>query len=303
MRKLIFGAALAGALLTAGPATSSQLVARNARDLHLAVNWRGEALLTYRQAGLLRHVLVWGAVNAIAPRPGARQAQFQIDWTGGSQRYHRAYWPGFTSNCGRYDGPALVDLVAACRAPDGSYWAVQSLRQPFSLDTGYTVSHWRGAIASIETGMAWAYSGRFQVLFGRVTYNGNPVYGFGTTQTGAPTDAFGRLVYVDTFNSANGPGWSRENSFVTHRPTGAFCYGFYPRSGGGPGAKYRVTVEGPGVTPLIGVTLRGSHAFAKSRDAAQQQRAAELLRSWGVPSTDRDCGPVLRMAAKLKGHH
>jgi hypothetical protein len=26
-----------------------------------------------------------------------------------------------------------------------------------------------------------------------------------------------------------------------------------------------------------------------------------LLRSWGVTSGDKDCGPVLRMAAKLKG--
>ena len=28
--------------------------------------------------------------------------------------------------CPTYDGPALADLVAACKAPDGSYWAVQS---------------------------------------------------------------------------------------------------------------------------------------------------------------------------------
>ncbi len=34
------------------------------------------------------------------------------------------YWKTFT--CPRYDGPRLVELEVACKAPDGSYWAVQS---------------------------------------------------------------------------------------------------------------------------------------------------------------------------------
>ena len=54
---------------------------------------------------------------------------------------------------------------------------------------------------------------------------------------GEPLDTFGRNLYVDTFDSAYGPGWKRENSFLTHRGTGVFCYGFYltaaARSGGG----------------------------------------------------------------------
>ena len=48
---------------------------------------------------------------------------------------------------------------------------------------------------------------------------------------GHPLDAFGRNIFVDTLDSAYGPGWKRENSFLTHKPTGAFCYGFYPRAG------------------------------------------------------------------------
>ena len=61
------------------------------------------------------------------------------------------------------------------------------------------------------------------------------MYGFGTTRFGAPTDGFGSLVYLDTYNSVYGQGWRRENSFVTHNPTGVFCYGFYsfdPTKGG-----------------------------------------------------------------------
>ncbi len=77
-------------------------------------------------------------------------------------------------------------------------------------------------------GQDWVYDGRFNELFGQLTYNGQPVHGFGTTQYGAPTDGFGRLIYLDTFDSVYGQGWRRENSFVPHKPTGAFCYGFFP---------------------------------------------------------------------------
>src|SRR2546430_4327389 len=52
-------------------------------------------------------------------------------------------------------------------------------------------------------------------------------YGFQSTETGQPPDTYGRNVYVDTFDSAYGTGWKRENSFLTHRPKGSFCYGVY----------------------------------------------------------------------------
>src|SRR5581483_4305722 len=52
----------------------------------------------------------------------------------------------------------------------------------------------------------------------RLTYDGPPVHGYGTTQRGAPTDGFGRLIYLDTYNSVYGEGWRRENSFVAHNP-------------------------------------------------------------------------------------
>ncbi len=77
-----------------------------------------------------------------------------------------------------------------------------------------------------------------------------------------PLDDFGRNMYLDTFDSAYGPGWKRENSFLTHVGTGAFCYGFYEHDpypgypGGrrpkGHGTKYRITAKGPGATPLVG---------------------------------------------------
>ena len=77
------------------------------------------------------------------------------------------------------------------------------------------------------------------------------MHGFRSTPGGQPLDTFGRNIYVDTFNSTYGPGWKRENSFLTHRASGVFCYGFYPhgRHPVGKGERYRATVIGPGVTP------------------------------------------------------
>jgi hypothetical protein len=58
---------------------------------------------------------------------------------------------------------------------------------------------------------------------------------------------------VDTYNSRYGRGWKRENGFLTHRGSGAFCYGFYPHGNRpvGKGEAYRASVIGPGVTPIM----------------------------------------------------
>jgi hypothetical protein len=104
-------------------------------------------------------------------------------------------------------------------------------------------------VPRLDIHFGWAYS-RFHQIYGRLTYRGLPVYGFRSTPGGVPLDDYGRNVYLDTLGSAYGTGWRRENSFLTHRPTGGFCYGFYPRSGReGRGKRYRATVIGPGVTP------------------------------------------------------
>src|SRR5205085_11397421 len=92
---------------------------------------------------------------------------------------------------------------------------------------------------------------------GRYTYLGQPVYGLASTPTGVPLDALGRNIYLDTLNSAYGTGWKRENSFLAHRPTGTFCYGFFPRPSyydasrrpAGDGLMFRATAIGPGVAP------------------------------------------------------
>jgi hypothetical protein len=308
-RTLVVAAATALAL--SGAANAAQLIDRDAHGLRLSTNTKSEALLTYAKGGKTKHVLVWGAINANPPQKGGYQAEFKVDYAGGWGKYHTTYWKTFKGTCGAYDGPALPNLVTACKAFDGSYWAVQQWAQPLP-NLGFTpwtptlraqwmeVSHWSGDIAQLEVHMGWVYSSNFQQLFGRYTYGGNPVYGFGTTNVGAPTDNFGRLIYLDTFGSTYGAGWKRENSFVPHNPTGAFCYGFYsfdPTKGGykhppgqtarrgpGIGSQYRLTASGPGVTPNISVTIPSLGAYDASK-AGERKAADDLLRSYG----DRSC--------------
>jgi hypothetical protein len=113
------------------------------------------------------------------------------------------------------------------------------------------------------------------------------VYGFGTTRLGVPTDPFGRLVYLDTLKSSYGPGWRRENSFVTRNPTGFFCYDFTPTRNGlsGQGAEYRTTVIGPGVTPDVAATVPDPGPYDPERDAAANAEQAQM-----APG-DKQCRP------------
>jgi len=290
-----------------GTAGASQLIARNASHIKLAVNKKGTAMVTYSVRGRVTHLLAWGAVNA-RPRPASpriRQVEFKVDYSGG-WKHHRKAWKRFRNRCRAYDGPELAWLVAACKARNGSYWALQSwqtalpnlgmapwLRQQKTW--WLRLSHWNGALAKLDVYTDWIYGGRFQEVFGRYTYKGKGIRGFGTTAVGAPTDNYGRLLFLDTFNSAHGKGWLRENSFVSHGPPGMFCYGFYRRNpwvGGyahprsipkrkrpsGVGEQYRITAAGPGVTPDVMWEGPGLHPFNRGNPsdvALESQMNAE----------------------------
>jgi hypothetical protein len=193
------------------------------------------------------------------------------------------YWRTFT--CPAYTGPALASLVTACTAPDGSFWAVQSWDRdlpdyglaPTAAQSQLEVhlSHWTGPIASLSVHADWAYGGQWNHLWGAFTYAGAGVYGTASTAVGVPLDSFGRNVYVDTLDSAYGPGWRRENSFLTHRPGGTWCYSVNPHGShpAGTGSAYRLTVLGPGVTPDVSVTVPAPGPFDRE---AQSRVDAEL---------------------------
>jgi hypothetical protein len=276
------------ALVAPASAAASELIDRDAKGVKLAVNRAGQALLTYRAAGKTRRVLAWGAANAIAPTPSRRQIAFRLDFAGGWGTYRRNVWRGFRDGCRPYDGPALEWLVTACKAADGSYWAVQSWQRMLP-NYGLTasreqavwelrLSHWTGPLAVLEVKLDWAY-GRYHHLFGRFTYDGAPVHGFRATSGGNPLDTFGRNLYLDTMDSAYGEGWRRENSFLTHRGSGAFCYGYYAHGlrPAGQGTRYRATIIGPGVTPDVHWESPAPAAYDRAQDLVANDEQRELF--------------------------
>jgi hypothetical protein len=267
---------------SASPATASQLIDRNANGVGLAVNGKGEALLTYSAGGVTKHVLAWGAVNALAPSRARPQVAFKLDYAGGYGKYHKDYWKTFGTGCGAYDGPPLGWLVKACKAPDGSYWALQAWQRalpnygvaPTSAQSAWELhlSHWQGELPVLTIKLDWSYH-RFQHLYGSFVYQGSGVFGFRSTHGGMPLDSYGRNLYLDTFDSSYGAGWKRENSFLTHRSNGTFCYGFYPHAGhpAGNGSKYRATIIGPGVAPDILWQGDALGAYDRTADAAANE--------------------------------
>jgi hypothetical protein len=289
--------ALAAAAFTA-PASASQLIARNTTMERLQVSRAGKALVTYRAGGKVLRVLAWGAIDARFPTHDGSQVAFRLDYSGGWGSFGRPVWKTFRDVCGRYRGPRLPYLVTACTAPDGTHWALQRWQRslanfglpPWRAAHGaweLRLSHWSGPVAKIEAWQDWSYGGRFHHLFGRLTYRARPVHGFSTTTEGLPLDKFGRVLYLDTYDSAYGTGWERENGFVARRPDGTFCYGFYPHRTPssapvgyaerppGNGRRYRISVSGPGVTPDVVWYGEGLHDFAPS-DAADRAREEQM---------------------------
>jgi hypothetical protein len=292
LRRLIVTGALfllAGAL--AGSAGASQLIDRSASNIKLAVNKNGLALMTYRAKGKIHHTLAWGAINALPPTKGRYQVKFSLDYSGGWGTFRRDVWKTMKNVCGPYQGPQLAWMVAACTMPDGSHWALQSWQRmlpnvglpPRTAEQRaweLRLSHWNTDLALLDIHLDWAYR-KYDHLWGNYSYLGNPVHGFRVTRTGAPLDSWGRNIYVDTYNSAYGPGWKRENSFLAHNPSGDFCYGFYPGQNNsnrpaGTGEYYRATAIGPGVTPDV----FWQSAAPGPYNAELDQQANELQREY-----------------------
>ncbi len=326
MRRALLLAVLGAAAAVVPVAGASQLIDRNATDVELLVNAKGEALISYRAGGVEKHVLVWGAVNAIAPTPSGKQVAFQVDYTGGWGKYYlsdpsvrelqakykqikltpgylssptvkelaakssfaKNYWKdSFGGTCAPYDGPKLAWFVAACKAPDGSYWALQSWQRALP-DYGVTpttaqaawelrLSHWTGPLPVLTISTDWAWH-QWDHLYGTFTYEGKPVFGYKSTLAGEPLDTFGRNIYVDTLDSVYGGGWRRENSFLTHTGSGAFCYSVNPHGShpSGKGTMYRATVEGPGVTPDVMWEGNAPGPYDAAADAIANQSIAAL---------------------------
>ena len=195
------------------------------------------------------------------------------------------YWKAFT--CPKYDGPQLEWRSAACKAPDGSYWAVQQWQRqlpnygvaptPAQAANEVHLAHWQGPLPELTISTDWAWQ-QWEHLYGTFSYDGKPVHGFRSTPGGMPLDRFGRNLYVDTLDSVYGAGWKRENSFLAHRPTGVFCYSInpHPPYPVGKGTRYRATISGPGVTPDMYWEGASPGPYDKAADTIANQAIGAL---------------------------
>lgn len=290
---------VAALVLVPTAAASTPLGDLAVHDLRLQVNANGKALLTYRRDdGRLRSVLVWGAINARPPSTSAPQVAFQFDYSGGLVSLGHLAAPRFVNRCSPYDGPPLPDLVAACKAPDGTYWAVQAWRRllpmrgfaswlPNQGKLEFHLSHWSGPLAQLEVSQNWTYHGRWQGIFGRLTYLGQPVFGH-HTPSATRRDPYARFVYIDAHDSIYGAGWRHDTAIVTHSGTGAFCYSFVPQApppgypdrvprGPAIGDAHRVTVLGPGVTPDVQWVGRSLGAYNPAKDSTFNRLFDQLV--------------------------
>jgi hypothetical protein len=260
------------ALLAVSSASASEIVTRNAKNVSVKVDAKGHAVIYYTVGTKRFYPVFWGAVNARPPSQTRAQVAFRRDYSGGYMKLGTPLWKNIRNVCRPYTGPALAWYVTGCTAPDGSHWVLQKWQRRLP-NLGMTpwlasqrvrelhLSHFTGDPAVLEIYADYIYyGGLYHHIFGRLTYQGQPVYGFENTGSGNPTDSYGRNVYVDTFNSRYGNGWKRENGFLSHRFGGTFCYGFYPHERyasfpdgpvrpRGNGERYRATVMGPGVSP------------------------------------------------------
>ena len=215
----------AAAFAVPATASASEIIDRNASNVTLKVASNGQALVSYNARGKRWNVLAWGAVNALQPTPSRKQVEFKIDYSGGYGTYKRDVWKTFKDACRAYDGPELQWFVTGCKASDGSYWALQAWQRMlpnYGLNATakqavweLRLSHWSGPLPELTVNLNWAYR-KYHHVFGSFTYLGKPVHGFKSTPAGVPLDTFGRNLYLDTFNSAYGQGWRRENSFLMH---------------------------------------------------------------------------------------
>lgn len=296
------------ALALAGPGLGSQSIARGPSQVSLEVNRKGVALVTFVRPGRTSrvHLLAWGAVNARPPTRGVPQVKLALDYSGGWRSRGKRVWKRFRDRCAPYDGPPLAYLVAACKASDGSYWALQSWQRrlpgwgapptkPIQRQAELRLSHWTGELARLEVWHDWKHQPRFHEIFGRLTYRGRPVHAVARVSGGRSGIGYARRVYFDTLNSGYGRGWRRANAILAHRTTGTFCAIFarHHEDKGvvnkARGERYRLTIAGPGVTPDLFREIEALPEYDPSDPAlvAHELEMNAILR--GLRDTTRFC--------------
>jgi hypothetical protein len=233
-----------------GSAAASKLLSRDVRAPRLVLRDSLHAIVSSRGS----FASVCCAINSRFPSRAVENVSFRV-------RYGAR--PSGRCVPARISLPLLARPV--CRGRNGSFWAIQGWRRLMPNYGGTTaaaelrVSHFTLPVAHFVD-LQWRRRYGALLFYGRLVWRDRGVYGFCSDARGSPCDSYSRLVFLDTYNSRLGRGWHRENSFLTQGPgqrgyrcgaPGCFVYSFSGRAAAALGQQYRLTADGPGVTPIV----------------------------------------------------
>jgi hypothetical protein len=210
-------------------AQASIKIAGNAHDASVRVNAKGFATVFWTRAG--------GERGSAVVRPNGSTLYGKV--AGGKDVSQ-------PSSAVRL--PMLVELR---RMPNGRFVALQSWRRLKGGPVELRFSRWRGAPTRLPIRAACC-KWRSEMVKGRATFHGKPVYGYSATPSGVPLDKFGRNVYID-FAKKDGV-WRRTMGILTHRPTGKFSLWIRPYWRG---RQYRARMIGPNWGRTLGPDAQG----------------------------------------------
>ena len=277
------------ACVFAAGANASQLIDRNAHDVRLAVDAKGEAMITYTAGGKLKHVLAWDAVNAIAPTHARAQVAFRLDYAGGWGKSHTEAWKTFGATAAapttarRSPGRSRrarrrTGRTGRSRPGSGCCRTTAVLRTAQQAAWELRLSHWTGDAAGADD--------RHRLGLAPVGSPLRDVHLRGPARLRLQVDRGGqpaRLVrtqhlrrHASTRRTA--PAGSARTASSRTAATGVFCYSFNPHGShpAGKGTKYRATVEGPGVTPDVMWQGDAPGAYDKTLDLQANDTIAQL---------------------------
>ena len=262
---------------------------RRERTSRCEVNGRGEALVSYtRRDGARRHVLVWGAVNALPPSRERPQVRFRYDYTGGWRKYRRQVWRTFANRCrplrraraparGRgVQGTGRLVLGVAALAALPARCAASTRSSPVTAPPRCTSRTGRGRCRCsrcLRTGPTAAATRGCSAGSATAAY---PCTGSDAdTQPLRPVCALRVHRHVRVDLRARLGARRREGDAPAN---GAFCFSFVPQDpppgypadtprAPGNGTRHRVTIMGPGVTPVVRWEGAGLGRYDAARDA------------------------------------
>jgi hypothetical protein len=210
------------------PAEASIKVAGDARNATFRVNSAGHATVFWTSAsGTRRSAIVW------------RNKKITYGKTAPGRDISRA-----TSKV------KIPMKVALRQTPNGRFWALQAWRRLKGGQVELRLSRWYGKPTKLEL---WTFccKWRSEIVRGRATFHGRPIFGYNSTPSGVPLDGLGRNVYID---SMQGGDWKRTMGILTHRPTGKF--GLWIRKHWR-GTSYRGRMVGPDWGKMLGPDAQG----------------------------------------------